>query len=282
MEPLGAVVWFVVILYGLTAIIATVFCIIMIVNFVKRRTGGTALLGWVYGCVAVFQINSIVYNIYGKVDPLSTGHAISLLIYISSLVLIFYFLYVFASRHVLNDTDVMRSIYSIIILGVPGIIIGVLGYEMLTGVLEPDLIFIQISTESGTDLLQFQPTLLISLILYAIMLILVQTRIIIGLTVNLVKHQTKDPIRRKGLQYILIAVIFFFITVFLTVVFTIEGIGPVLVIIVYILKSAAFTISMILSYIGWILPEGFRTRVRNKWIQAQVGTENESGVNNNQ
>lgn len=280
MEPLGAVVWFVVILYGLTAIIATVFCIIMIVNFVKKRTGGTALLGWVYGCVAVFQINSIVYNIYGKVDPLSTGHAISLLIYISSLVLIFYFLYVFASRHVLNDTDVMRSIYSIIILGVPGAIIGVLGYEMMRNIENP--IFVQITTESGTELLQFQPTLLISLILYAIMLILVQTRIIIGLTVNLVKHQTKNPIRRKGLQYILIAVIFLFITVFLTVVFTIEGIGPVLVIIVYILKSAAFTISMILSYIGWILPERFRTRVRNKWIQSQVGTENESGVNNNQ
>ncbi|MHA1462981.1 MAG: hypothetical protein ACTSQ0_07930, partial [Candidatus Heimdallarchaeota archaeon] len=67
MEPLGAVVWFVVVLYGLTAIIATVFCVIMIVNFTKRRTGGTALLAWVYGCVAVFQINSIVYNVYGKV-----------------------------------------------------------------------------------------------------------------------------------------------------------------------------------------------------------------------
>ncbi|MHA1463451.1 MAG: hypothetical protein ACTSQ0_10340, partial [Candidatus Heimdallarchaeota archaeon] len=271
MEPLGAVVWFVVVLYGLTAIIATVFCIIMIVNFTKRRTGGTALLGWVYGCVAVFQINSIVYNIYGKVDPLSTGHAISLLIYISSLVLVFYFLYVFASRHIINDTDVMRSIYSIIILGLPGIIIGVLGYEMLKNIQNP--IFVQITTESGTELLQFQPTLLISLILYAIMLIMVQTRIIIGLTVNLVKHKTKDPVRRKGLQFILIAVIFLFITVFLTVVFTIEGIGPVLVIIVYILKSAAFTISIILSYIGWILPERFRVRVRNRWIKTQVGND---------
>ncbi|MHA1542775.1 MAG: hypothetical protein ACTSQH_07345 [Candidatus Hodarchaeales archaeon] len=278
MEPLGAVVWFVVVLYGLTAIIATVFCVIMIVNFTKRRTGGTALLAWVYGCVAVFQINSIVYNVYGKVDPLSTGHAISLLIYISSLVLIFYFLYVFASRHIINDTDVIRSIYSIIILGLPGIIIGVLGYEMLKNIQNP--IFVQITTESGTDLLQFQPTLLISLILYAIMLILVQTRIIIGLIVNLVKHKTKDPVRRKGLQFILIAVIFLFITVFLTVVFTIEGIGPVLVIIVYILKSAAFTISIILSYIGWILPERFRVSVRNSWIKTQVGNENESGVDN--
>lgn len=279
---LGTLVWFVVILYGLTAIGASAFCIIMIINFAKRRTGGTALLAWVYGCVAVFQINSIVYNIYGKINPLSIGHAITLLIYIISSVLIFYFLYIFASRHIISDSDVVRSLFSIVMLGVPGAIIGVLGYEMITGVLEPDLIFVQISIESGTELLQYQPTLLISLILYTIMLVLVQLRIIISMIINLVKHKTKDPIRRKGMQYILTAVIFLFITVSLTVIFTIEGIGPVIITLVYIMKSAAFMTSIILSYIGWILPERFKQRVRNKWIKAQVGNENESEVINNQ
>ncbi len=272
---LGTLVWFVVILYGLTAIGASVFCVIMIINSLKRKTGGTALLAFVYGCVAVFQINSIVYNVLGKINPLSEGHAITLLIYVISSVLIFYFLYIFASRHILNDGDVLRSLFSIIILGIPGAIVGVLGYEMMTGVLEPDLIFVQISIESGTELLQYQPTLVISLILYVIMLVLVQLRIIIGMIINLMKHKTKDPIRRKGMQFILIAVIFLFITVSLTVVFTIEGIGPIPIIIVYIMKSAAFMISIVLSYIGWILPERFKQRIRNKWIKTQVESESE-------
>jgi len=273
---LGTLVWFVVILYGLTAIGASVFCIIMITNFIKRRTGGTALLAWVYGSVAVFQINSIVYNVLGKTNPLSVGHAITLLIYIISSVLIFYFFYIFASRHILNDSDVVRSLFSIVILGVPGAIIGVLGFEMLTVEDPSKLIFVQISIESGTELLQYQPTIMISLILYTIMLVLVQMRIIISMIINLVKHKTKNPIRRKGMQFILIAVLFLFFTVSLTVVFTIDGIGPVVIILIYIMKSAAFMISIVLSYIGWILPERFKVRVRNKWIKTQVESESEA------
>ncbi|MFW9924348.1 MAG: hypothetical protein ACFFDW_13785 [Candidatus Thorarchaeota archaeon] len=268
---LSAIVWFVLIQNGLLAIGAIIFAGIMIKNYSKKKTMGTALLAAIYVFVAIRQIVGIVFNTYGAVNPYSRGQAIALLTYLLSFVLIYYFLYLFGSRHILQDNDVVRGIVSIVYLGIISAFIGIMGYELLAGV--PSPIFTEQGIEPGTNLELFMPTTFTGILMYGLVLVLVQIRYIISLSVSLIRQKSIDPIRRIGTKYILAAVITLFFDVILTVAFTLEGLTTLVIIFLYLTRFILTMLSLFLSYIGWILPDWFRKRARRKaWIVKELAT----------
>ena len=268
------IVWFVLIQNGLLAIGAFIFSSIMLANYVKKKTMGTALLAVVYILVTVRQVVGIIYNTYGAVNPYSTGQSIALMLYLASFTLIYYFLYLFGSRHILQDNDVWRGVISTIYLGILAAFIGIMGYEMIAGV--PNPIFVEQGIEPGTNLELFMPTTITGLLLYGLILVFVQIRYIFSLSVSLIQKKAIDPMRRIGTRYILGAVITLFFDILLTVLFTIEGLSEVVIILLYVTRFILTILSLLLSYIGWLLPDWFRKRVRQKaWIVTKLSSSEE-------
>lgn len=265
MATISGLVWFVLIQGVLMVLGSVVFLGIMIQNFIKKKTTGTAFLAIFYGMIALTQATSVIFNIFAIANPYSLAHGTFLVLYLIAFILSYYFLYFFASRHILQDNDVMRSVISFIYLGITLPVIAMIGYEIFFPVDNPT--FVVETIEPGTNLQQFMPTTLMAAILYLTILVLVQIRIIIRMSSTLIQKKTKDELRRKGFKYILIAVVCLFLTLLFTVTFTIEGMPPAAIILVYILRALALFAGLFLSYVGWILPNWFKRRIRKKaWI----------------
>lgn len=266
---ISSLVWFVIIQGFLLTAGSFVFVFIMFNNYRKKKTMGTALLALVYVFLALRQLAGSIFNTLAATNPLSVEHGIFLVVFLATFVLIYYFLYLFGSRHILQDNDVVRGLISVFYLTFTTTILSFIGYEIVVGVENP--VFIEIVTEPGTNLIQYMPTTLISVLLYGLILVVVQIRYIINLTVSLVKQKAIDPMRRIGTKYILAAVATLFLDVLLTVVFTIEGLSAAVIVLVYIARFILTILSLLLSYIGWILPNWFRKRVRKKaWIAKKL------------
>ena len=271
------IVWFVLIQNGLLALGAIVFSIIMLGNYAKKKTMGTALLAVVYIFVAIRQIVGIVYNALGAINPYSLTQGITFIAYLLAFTLIYYFLYLFGSRHILQDNDVWRGVISTIYLVTLSAFIGILGYEMLAGVANP--IFVERGVEPGTNLQLFMPTTLTGLLLYGVILILVQLRYIFSLSVSLIRKTSIDPMRRTGTKYILGAVITLFFDILLTVAFTIENLPIFVIVLLYVTRFILTMLSLLLSYIGWLLPDWFRKRIRQKaWIATKISSREETAT----
>ncbi|MBD3191618.1 MAG: hypothetical protein GF308_13305 [Candidatus Heimdallarchaeota archaeon] len=265
MATISGLVWFILIQGVLMVLASVVFLGIMIQNFITKKTTGTAFLAIFYGMIALTQATSVTFNIFAIINPYSLAHGTFLVLYLLVFILSYYFLYFFASRHILQDNDIMRSVVSFIYLGITLPVIGMIGYEIFFPVDNPT--FVVETIEPGTNLQQFMPTTLMAAILYLTILVLVQIRIIIRMSTTLIQKKTKDELRRKGFKYILIAVVCLFLTLLLTVTFTIEGMPPAAIILVYILRAIALFAGLFLSYVGWILPNWFKRRIRKKaWI----------------
>ncbi len=266
---LTPIVWFDIFQSIILTLGSFVFVGIMVKNYFKKRTMGTALLTIVYILVAIRHANGVVFNFYSKFNPLSTGHKLSLIIYLTVFILMYYFLYLFGSRHLIRDNDVIRGIMSAIILVTTMTIIGMIGYEFYADVENP--IFVEYSIEPGTNSLQPMPTTIVGAVLYGVILVFVQFRYIFSLSVSLIRQKSIDPIKRIGTKYILAAMITFFLDVSLTVAFTIDSLTPVVVAILYVTRFFLTMASLAFGYIGWILPDWFRKRVRRKtWIATKL------------
>ncbi|MFW9922651.1 MAG: hypothetical protein ACFFDW_05090 [Candidatus Thorarchaeota archaeon] len=265
--------WFALIQGGIITIASIFFLGIMIKNFIKKKTIGTAFLAIFYGFFAVTQAANTIFNIYSLYYPLVLGHKITLLVYIASIAFSYIVLYNFASRHILNDNDIVRLVNSFLLIGLPAFVIGMLGYELFTNVLNP--IFYTIELQPGTEFLQYMPSMITGIVMYAPFLLLVHFRIIFSMSFALVKNKIKDPIKRKGWQYILYSVIALILTVFLTVAFTFDGISPGIVITLYIVRAILSFFGLFFSYLGWILPSWFKNRITQKtWLAKNLKANN--------
>jgi hypothetical protein len=255
------------------ATIATlIVVIVMIRNFTKKKTVGTALLGIMYFTFFLSQALSLLYNYWSVAAPETMTHKVLITLYFIVINLPNVFLYFFASRHILRDSDVIKSLYSIMIIG---------GIFLMTGLFVADLFYMNSETfyvlefVEKTGFTQYSPTILTSLPVYLPIVLLIQLRIVAKMShVHLQKKQ-QDPIKRRGFLYILLSVISLFMSVFMTVIYTfvvrIPNLPAIVFISIYLIRAIFIVGTVVLSYIGWILPTWFRRRIRKKsWASSRI------------
>lgn len=260
--------WFVMIQFGILAIGSFIFLGIMVQNFFKRRTMGTGLLAIVYFFVALRQVAGLLNNVIPAFMPGTLASKLTVLGVLGTLSMTYYFLYLFGSRHILHDNDIVRGIISAFFLIVVSVLIGFVAYEMIYDV--PDPVFYEMEVTESTGILRAFPRTIISGILYALVLFLVQIRYIYSLSATLIREEAIDPIRRIGTKYILAAIITLFLDVVLTLLSTLTS-SVAISTLIYIARFVLIMLSLLLSYIGWILPDWFRKRIRQKaWIVKQL------------
>ncbi|MBN1328125.1 MAG: hypothetical protein JXA54_01515 [Candidatus Heimdallarchaeota archaeon] len=261
-------VWFMIIVSIIVAIVSFIFFIIMIWNYFKRKTMGTALLTFFYGIIALYHVvHSIMMN-FAAQNPFSLLYKIFYLLYVSLLVLSYYFLYTFACRHILRDNDIAKSIVNIIMLGINAVLIGVMGYELLVNV--ENYHFYVIDPKQQWDISHYVPATFVTIIIYLTCVLFVELRLILRLSIILAKKQTKSDIHRKGLQQILFGIIFLFISVLLSVIISIPNTKDFVFAPLYLLRGVVTLLGLYLSYIGWILPNWYVKRIRKAWIVSEI------------
>ncbi|MHA1155657.1 MAG: hypothetical protein ACTSQK_06070 [Candidatus Heimdallarchaeota archaeon] len=271
-----AISGFVILMISVSAIVAIgslIFSFIMIWNFSKKKTMGTALLAFFYGAIAMYHIiHSIMMSIAAQ-NPFSLMHKILFVAYVATLLLSYFYLYVFACRHILRDNDLVKSAITIVMLAVNAVIIGIMGYELIMEV--PSPIFSVISLKPEWGISHYIPVPLVLIILYLTCVLFVELRIIFRLSLTLVKKETETEIQRKGLQYILFGILSLFASVLLTILISLPNISNTLFSILYILRGIFTLLGLLLSYIGWILPEWFVRRVRKAGIVSNIAIDAE-------
>lgn len=264
-----AIQWFALIQGIIVTIASLVFVAIMTRRFFKKKTMGTALLAIFYLFFTLTQGSNTIFNFYSLYKPLVVGHKISIMIYMATLTFSYVVLYVFASRNILKDNDITRMLNAIVLIILPTVFFGMFGYELFREVANP--LFYTIEFQPGTEFLQYMPTMLMGIIIYIPFVILVHIRLIATMSLDLIRKRIKDPVRKKGWEFILYAVITLILSVFLTVAFTIDGITPGIVIALYTVRAVLLIAGLFLSYLGWILPTWFRNRIREKtWLAKNV------------
>jgi hypothetical protein len=261
-------VWMMIIVSSVVAIGSLTFLIIMIWNFFKKKTIGTALLAMFYGMIALYHlVHSIMMSIAAQ-NPFSLSHKISYVIYVVCLFLNYYFLYMFGTRHILRDNDVTKTFVSIVMLALNGAIVGMMAYELFTNVENPLLYVLDPKTDWGIT--HYVPTTIVTLSIYLTCVLFVQIRIIISISATLIRKEIENDIQRKGLAMILFGILSLFGSVLLTVIISIPNTGNFVFTSLYILRGIMTLLGLFLSYVGWILPNWFRKRVRKAWIVSQV------------
>ncbi len=261
---------------SVSAIVATgslIFSFIMVWNFFKKKTMGTALLAFFYGAIAIYHIvHSVMMSIAAQ-NPFSLPHKILFIIYVATLLLSYYYLYVFACRHIFRDNDFVKSSITIIMLAANAAIIGMMAYELILDV--PSPIFYVIDPKPEWNISHYVPVPLVLLTLYLTCVLFVEIRIIFRLSLTLIKKEVENDIQRKGLQQILFGILSLFASVLLTIIISLPNINNTLFSILYILRGMLTLLGLLLSYIGWILPEWYVRRVRKTWIVSKITNDNE-------
>ncbi|MHA1211288.1 MAG: hypothetical protein ACTSSH_02395 [Candidatus Heimdallarchaeota archaeon] len=266
--------WFALGQGGIVTLASFIFSAVMFSNFFKKKTTGTALLAFLYLTMFISQLTALLFNVYSYINPLETVHRVSFIVYMLFTLLSFVVLYNFASRHILKDNDIVKLMYTVISIGAIFGMVGIIAYEIFAKVADP--IFYNINIQAGTGFLHYLPTTLVTAIVYGLIVVFIQLRIIITMTVTYVRKKQKDPIKRKGFLYILLSVTFLSLTILLTTMFIFEGLPDYVIILIYVTRAIAYILSIFFSYIGWILPNWFRKRIRQKaWIVKQLKTTKE-------
>lgn len=271
-----AISGFVLLMITVSAIVAIgslIFSFIMIWNFTQKKTMGTALLAFFYGAIAIYHIvHSIMMSVASQ-NPFSLLHKILFIIYVATLLLSYYYLYVFACRHILRDNDLVKSAITIVMLAVNAVIIGMMGYELIMDVPSPILYVIDPKPEWNIS--HYVPVPLVLIILYLTCVLFVELRIILRLSLTLIKKETKTDVQRKGLQQILFGILSLFASVLITILISLPKTSNTVFSILYILRGIFTLLGLLLSYIGWILPKWFVRRVRKAVVVSNIAIDTE-------
>jgi hypothetical protein len=226
---------------------------------------GTALLAFTYLFITFAEIANTLglwFDAYKAVPRAAIGGIQIMFVsfYLTSLV----FLYFFANRHILRDNDWLKAI------------VGVFGGQLVavgTTLMFMDLIqgepytFVSNLFMGQVNIYRFVPSTTLALIMLLPLLLLVVIRIIIRLLG--LRTQIKDRVARKGITYILWSFVCITLTFIAASAFTIDLIqtSPLAMSFFHGLRMALSITALLLGYLGWILPNWLKRRIRGKaWI----------------
>lgn len=252
-------------------VVATLsFVGILINHFIKKRTIGTALLTISFICIALAELlngSGLWYYVFGSQTSKVSGYL--QLNFTTMYSIAFLFLYYFANRHILKDNDIIKSVTSILL----GVLTGVISTMLFTQLREgkTDSLYYSTLFMNGVNIKQYTPTTLSGMLLFVPVFIFVLLRIIIRLL--MVRSKVDNPIAKSGFSFILYSMVSLVLAIIVASLFTIPGVGnsPVLVTIIQTFRMLFNLTAVVLGYFGWILPDWLKRMIRGKaWIVKQI------------
>ena len=245
-------------------------------NFLRKKTTGTLLLFAAYLLIALgATIGSLVYTLEAFTDINQTRIIIGIFQSLATVTPLFalVLIYIFSCRHILKDNELTKTITSMIVSGFIAFVVtiyllGVYGITDQTN--EAAWWYLNTNEIGGTELYNIATQgFVISLFT---MLIQVYINIRIAARSFILGRRTDKVIRKRGLQMIGWGLIVYLVA---GIIISLEiGIpwqdGSHMPTMFWSIRKIVFLASYILLYLGWIMPDWFRRRIRGKtWFEAR-------------
>ncbi|NHJ83977.1 MAG: hypothetical protein FK734_00860 [Asgard group archaeon] len=251
----------------ITALFAVIFSFIMNFTFFRKRTLGSAFMMIAFGMISAGEIfNSLALWLinYDAASDITIG--ILQAFYTNFVALSILYFYYFSTRNILRDNDVIKSI---IIVLMTEMVATVTATEFAELMLQSDLYFntTEIISIGNSNLTLLAPTIYLLLILFLPLLTLILLRMII--TLIRIQRKITDPVANRGILYITISIIALTINTTAIMLSNVEQISSNVGLIMFlqIVRVISTMIVMVFGYLGWILPDWLKKRIRGKaWI----------------
>ena len=276
----NAASWFYIVFSWLTLLVPIFLMGALLNNFYKKRTTGTLLLFSSYALVALGAIiGALVYTLEASgLGPRTVGvfQVFSTVMPQVALLLI----YIFSCRHILKDNEVSKSLHlmitaavltffgTVFMLGLFNITQGQYPNFVIPEGEDPKWYHLVRTDVAGTDLTNLALSGL-SVILFLVQLYY-NARIIIRAFI--LSGRTDKIVRKRGLQMIAWGLVIYliagaFISMEIGIPWAQGSHAPT---IFWTFRKIFFLISYIVLYLGWIMPDWFRRRIRGKtWFEMQ-------------
>ena len=254
---------------------AMVFDGILLRQIIKKRTIGTILLFISYVLFTLGEISTISGNyIFSFFPSISNIAAQAQLLYSALYGLGFVFFYFFANRHILQDSDIVKAITSILISFTIGISVSISITEVIIGVSSnyynvAELVGFVLP--SGENMPQYLPSTIIGLLTYIPILIFIQLRIIIK--IFRIRRGLENKIAKAGFTYIMFSVLFLVLGTLSSSFFLYDFVqsSPLMNGLFHSLRMFFNSLGFLFGYFGWILPDWLKKRIRGKaWIVKEM------------
>jgi len=229
---------------------------------------GTVLLTACYFFINIGGIAQLISKILGAFKPEVLVYiGIFQVAYLASIGLLF--LYYFANRHILQDNDFLKSSTLIFLGALSGLISGLVISEMVHQTESP--FFHSVSLDPSLDMINFLTNPIINGIFFIPFFFLIHVRIIIGII--RLRKVLENKVVRRGFTYILLSVVSLAIATLVTMFYTfplVKG-NLVLTFVVQHFRIFFSILGVILGYLGWVMPNWLKRRIRGKvWIAEQI------------
>ncbi len=268
-DPISLI--YVIVSWILTSVIFTLV-IALLNNFRKKQTTGTLLLAIIY---IVFFISRFSITMSYQLQLLGLKEHNATLIFLSiattTALAAVSFLYIFSCRHLLKDAEVTKLVTFFFIVAVWAVFLTI----TVVDVLIPGFLWATRLTDFTADLqnISFVPILtVIQVVLQSIIFL----RIIIRSFI--IAKRTNEITRKRGLQMIGYGLLVYFLGGMMGGIFyALQLQSGALSFSLWVFRSLILLTAYIMMYIGWLLPDWFRKRVRKKtWFEQKLIVDSKS------
>ncbi|MHA1122132.1 MAG: hypothetical protein ACTSPC_04905 [Candidatus Heimdallarchaeota archaeon] len=266
-EP--GITWTYIVFSWFTTILTMGLVIALFNNFVRKKTTGTLILFTAYFIIGSAAIlGALVFNLQALTDNVIVPRILQTITTMSPQIGLM-LIYIFACRHILKDNEVMKSLTIMIASFIVGLVftVYILGVFGITAPVNTD-VWYAISTNNPTADLEN-----ISVSLLSVLLVIVQVYINARIFIRafILSRRTDKEIRKRGLLLIAWGLVIYLVGgLVISMEIAVPWTNPVIPLIFWMIRKVLFLTSYVILYLGWIMPDWFRRRIRGKtWFEIQ-------------
>ncbi len=264
-EP--GITWTYIVFSWFTTILTMGLVIALFNNFVRKKTTGTLILFTAYFIIGSAAIlGALVFNLQALTDNVIVPRILQTITTMSPQIGLM-LIYIFACRHILKDNEVMKSLTIMIASFIVGLVftVYILGVFGITAPVNTD-VWYAISTNNPTADLEN-----ISVSLLSVLLVIVQVYINARIFIRafILSRRTDKEIRKRGLLLIAWGLVIYLVGgLVISMEIAVPWTNPVIPLIFWMIRKVLFLTSYVILYLGWIMPDWFRRRIRGKtWFE---------------
>ena len=264
-EP--GITWTYIVFSWFTTILTMGLVIALFNNFVRKKTTGTLILFTAYFIIGSAAIlGALVFNLQALTDNVIVPRILQTITTMSPQIGLM-LIYIFACRHILKDNEVMKSLTIMIASFIVGLVftVYILGVFGITAPVNTD-VWYAISTNNPTADLEN-----ISVSLLSVLLVIVQVYINARIFIRafILSRRTDKEIRKRGLLLIAWGLVIYLVGgLVISMEIAVPWTNPVIPLIFWMIRKVFFLTSYVILYLGWIMPDWFRRRIRGKtWFE---------------
>ena len=264
-----AYTWYFLITASFVCVALIIANIIFLKHYLKTKTQGTILLLITYQLFTIAEIlitvGQFYYTFVSETNPLTRYFELSFAFFYAIGYIFFYF---FANRHILEDSDLVKSLTAVLLTVIVSIATSFMFSEIVYQEVDP--IFYKEILISGPNFTQYLPTLISGLMIILPIFFFIHLRVIIGLAK--IRKSTEDPVSKTGFTFIFYTIFSFVFSTVIASAFIIPNIGnhPGVITTLHTLRSLIVIVAVFLGYFGWTLPNWLRKRIQNKNSEKQI------------